>query len=81
MLIRLVEYNFNDPEDESGMINPKFIAAYDEKNFDKLMNFIKNSKGIDIVVGDDWYTIDTYVFHFPKDSDSIPSINIYVYGY
>ncbi len=80
MLIRLCEYNFTN-EDESGLENPRIIRGYQEENFDKLVNFLKALKGYDVKIGDTFYTIDDLVFQFPKDSDSVPCLDIMCLSY
>lgn len=77
MLIRLVEYNFTN--DESGLDNPRIIGAYEEPNFDKIIMFINGLINKSVRYNDDWYTIDTIVWKFPADEDSIPCLDIYCF--
>ena len=76
MLIRLYKYTFKT---DDKFENPKFLAAYREENFDKLVNLLESMKEHGIKVGEQWYTIDDYIFTFPEDHESIPAIDIYCF--
>lgn len=80
MLVRLVEYNWTK-DDDTGMQNPNFIKAYNFKDIDKIIEFIKSIIDHDVRVGDEWYTIQDYIWVFPKDEDSVPCLDVYCCGY
>ncbi len=77
MIIRLCEYNWNE-EDESGLDKPHIIKAYTENNIDKIIVFIKEMLHRGVRVGDDWYTIEEYIWNFPESHENVPSLDIYV---
>lgn len=78
MLIRLLEYNY---ETEDKYENPTFIKAYKEENYEKLIAVLNLMNGRDFKVGDEYYTYQEWLFSFPENEDSIPSIDIFVCGY
>lgn len=78
MLVRLLEYNY---ENEDKYANPHFIKAYKEENYEKLIAVLNLMKGRDFKVGDEYYTYQEWIFSFPENEDSIPSIDIFVCGY
>lgn len=77
MIIRLCEYNWTN-EDESGMDKPHIIKAYTENDIDKVIIFVKEMLHRGVRVGDDWYTIEDYIWNFPESQENVPSLDIYV---
>jgi len=79
MLIRLLQINFSSDDIYE---DAKYLSGFKTDNYGEFMKMLSelknNSEEFNIAVGEEWYTIDTYVFSFPKDSDSLPCINIYV---
>ncbi len=81
MLVRILGYNFTD-EDESGMENGNYIAATKIENYDTFLNMLKNMKGKDIVINNEWYTYEgDYYLHFPKSDIELMSLDIFVCEY
>lgn len=77
MLIRLYELNYTD---DDGIDDAKFIAGYEEVNFDKVALFLLALKGKRVIFGGERYMISDYAFRFPESKDNIPSLDIYVYS-
>lgn len=63
--------------------NTKFIAAHEIKDYDKFVKFVQTLKkyGKDLIVNDEYYTVEDYAFVFPQNSDSVPCLYVYVSGY
>ena len=80
MLIRLLSKNILDDDPYE---NAKFLSAFIENRygeFIRMLRELKNGKEeFQISVGENWYTIDTYIFSFPENSEMLPCINVYVY--
>ena len=80
MLIRLLEINcFNDKDPYE---DAKFLAGFTEDHYGEFIRMIRemkdNGEEFQVAVENDWYTIDSYVFCFPKNSEFLPCINVYV---
>lgn len=78
MLVRVLE---EDLTEENRFENAKFLKGYNFENIDIIVEVVKSLMGKDMRIGNDWYTIDDYVWSFPETDDNIPSFDIYVYGY
>ena len=80
MLVRILEYNYEDEGD--GMENGHFLAATNIDNYDTFLSMLQNMKGKDIKIDEEWYTYEgDYYLSFPKDDNSILCLNIFVCGY
>lgn len=79
MLIRLLELNYgkDDPYTDA-----KYLAGFYEKNYGEFVRMIRemknNGEEYQLSVKDDWYTLDSYVFNFPENSDMLPCVDVYV---
>lgn len=80
MLVRIYELNFT-MDDNTGIDNATFLKGYNFQDIDKIVEFVKSMKGKDLRIGDIWYTIDSFIWTFPEESDNIPSFDIFVYSY
>ena len=80
MLVRILEYNYED--DGDGMENGNFLAATEVENYDVFLSMLQDMKGKDIVIDKEWYTFEgDYCLNFPKSDEEIMCLNIYVCGY
>ena len=81
MLIHFVQPQFSDEYDDYDYDNYKVINAFTVKDYHRFIKFIQAMKGHEVDLDGTWYTIETYVFKLPKDSDSLPCLMIYVEEY
>lgn len=58
----------------------KIISTYTIEDYDRFVNFIEYLKKYDkeIIIDEKWYSIEDYVFEFPKNFDYMPVLKIYV---
>lgn len=80
MLVRLLELNYKDGKDIYE--DAKYLAAFEVKDYGEFIKMItllkENNEEYDIAVGEEWYSIDTWVFNFPENDEILPCINVYV---
>ena len=59
------------------------IAATKVKTYDKFVRFVEQlkKKNKDLIIGENWYTVEDYSFSFPKNDDHVPCLNVYVVSY
>ena len=78
MLVRVLEENLCEKD---CLENATFLKGYEFKDIDKIIEFVKSLIGKDMRIGNDWYTIEDYVWSFPETDENIPTLDIFVYGY
>lgn len=80
MLVRLFEENYKEENDIYD--DAKFLAAFkvnDYGEFVKMLTLLKqNDEEYHIAIGNEWYTLSTWVFNFPENGEILPCINVYV---
>ena len=83
MLVHIKELHLNSESDDWDYDNAKFLAAHKIKNIDTFVKFIQVLKKHrkDILIGDEWYTVEDYALCFPTDHESLPCLYVYVIGY
>lgn len=80
MLFRFLEYKYENEYDKYA--GAEYITGITVKeNFDLFFNVLKSSKGMDIEVLNEWYTIDDIIFHYDGGEDDAFCCNIYCIGY
>lgn len=80
MLFRFLEYSYNDLHDKYE--NPEYLSGIKiDKNYDDFFGMLKKSKGVDIQIHNNWYTIDEINFHYNGGEDDLFVCNIYCIGY
>lgn len=78
MLVRVFEVDLTS---DDIFEDATFLKGYNEKNFDKLIEFVKSLKDKDMRINNNWYTVHDFVWSFPESDENIPSFDIFVYGY
>lgn len=83
MLVHIKELDVSPLHDDWDYENAKTIAARTIKTYDKFIRFVHEIKKhkIDLIVGENWYTVEDYAFSFPDDSDMVPILYVYVVSY
>lgn len=80
MLVRLLELNYKDEKDIYE--DAKYLAGFKVDDYGEFIKMITELKNNDeeyhISVGDEWYSIDTWIFNFPENDEILPCINVYV---
>ena len=80
MIIRLYELSYENDIDPYE--NAHFLASFEGKNYDAFVRTLSalkdNDEEFQISLDDEWYTLDTWVFNFPKNSEYLPSVDVYV---
>ena len=80
MLVRIVEYNYDEEYDK--LENPHFLAATEIDDYDTFLSMLQNMKGKDIVIGEEWYSFEgDYTLSFPKTDEDLMCLNVFVCGY
>ena len=59
----------------------KVLSARKIKTYDKFIKYIKAMVHHDVIIEDQWYTIDSYALSFPSDHEMIPCLKVFVYEY
>ena len=83
MLVHIKEVSPLPDRAEWDFENTKFVQAYKVKSYDKFLRFIQTLKKYhkDLIVGDNWYTVEDYAFCFPENNESVPCLYVYVVSY
>ena len=81
MLFRFLEYSYKNEDDK--FEQPHFIAGITIKErYDEFFSTMKKAIGMDIVVKDNWYTIDEIQFHYNgNEEDDLFCCDIYCFSY
>ena len=75
LLVRFVEYNFKNEEDEC--IDPIYITALYVKSYDRFIELIKSMRGEEIYLKEIPYTIDSYKLGYKGGEDDALYLNVY----
>lgn len=81
MLVRILHLCEFTDYGEYDYENTKFLGAYHEENFDKLINALISMKDRTIQLGDEWYTLEDFTLNLAKNKDELQCINVYVSDY
>lgn len=81
MLVQFVEPKLLSESDNWDYDAYHVISAFDVKDYQRFIKFIETMKGRECVLNDKWYTVDSYMFNLPRDSDYVPCIRVYIAEY
>ena len=75
MLFRFLEYGYGD---ENLYNNPSYLAAINIKeSYDRFLIMIKEMIGENIVIKDNWYSMDEIILRYNGGEDDLFSVDIY----
>ena len=80
MLVHILELSVNSEYNDWDYEHTKFLKAYKIKSYDKFIRFIQSLKKYhkEIIIDDNWYSVEDYALNFPTDNDHVPCIYVYV---
>jgi len=81
MLIHFVQPEWSNEYGGLDYDNYHIISALTIEDYERFIKFIDSMKEHECEINGEWYTIDSYIFVLPKDSDCVPYIKVYLYEY
>lgn len=81
MLVHFVKPEWSDEYDGFDYDKYHIISTMQIKDYQRFIKFLDSMKEQQVEYQGEWYTIDSYVFVAPQDSNFLPCIRVYVYEY
>lgn len=81
MLVHFVKPNMLKDADGLDYDDCKVIAHFKIKDYQRFIKFIQAMKGHECSLGNEWYTIDSFIFCLPQDFEHVPCIKVFVIEY
>lgn len=81
MLVHIVIPKYNSDIKGFDYDDYKLLAHRIIDTYDKFIAFIKNYSDMKIDIDGKWYEVYDYIYSFPTDKDSVPTLRIYVVEY